>query len=157
MVVVLSSIQLFATLWTVPPTGSTVHGVSQVRILEWVAISSSRGSSWLRDWTHISCISCLAGRPFTTKLPGKPWLNEQMHVWWHKTTGYIYCSPWNHSGSYRCFWKKGKAHRRILLLFTKDSFNIHFMLMSCKFVETINTVDNFGPNLNILKKKMYVH
>ena len=36
--------------------GSSVHGISQARILEWVAISFSRGSLWLRDWTHISCI-----------------------------------------------------------------------------------------------------
>ena len=36
--------------------GSSVHGISQVIILEWVSISFSRGSFWLRDWTHISCI-----------------------------------------------------------------------------------------------------
>ena len=39
------------------PPGSSVHGVLQTRILEWVAISSSRGSSQSRDGTHISCIS----------------------------------------------------------------------------------------------------
>ena len=36
--------------------GSSVHGTLQARILEWVAISSSKGSSWPKDWTHISCI-----------------------------------------------------------------------------------------------------
>ena len=36
--------------------GSSVHGTFQVRILEWVTISSSRGSSLLRGWTHVSCI-----------------------------------------------------------------------------------------------------
>ena len=36
--------------------GSSVHGTSQARILEWVAISFSGGSSWPRDWTHVSCI-----------------------------------------------------------------------------------------------------
>ena len=35
--------------------GSSVHGISQARIPEWVAISFARGSSWLRDWTYISC------------------------------------------------------------------------------------------------------
>ena len=35
------------------------HGISQVRILEWVAISYSRGSSLLRDQTCISCILCI--------------------------------------------------------------------------------------------------
>ena len=47
------------------PPGSSVHGIFQARILEWVAISFSRGSSWPRDWAHISCVSCTAGRFFT--------------------------------------------------------------------------------------------
>ena len=34
--------------------GYSVHGISQVRMLEWVAISSSRGSSQFRDQTHVS-------------------------------------------------------------------------------------------------------
>ena len=47
---------LFCNLMNCSPPGSSVHGISQARILEWVAISFSRGSSWPRDWTHISCI-----------------------------------------------------------------------------------------------------
>ena len=38
--------------------GSSVHGIPQARILEWVAISSSRGSSRPRDQTRVSCVSC---------------------------------------------------------------------------------------------------
>ena len=38
------------------PPGSSVHGIIQARILEWVAISSCRRSSWPRDPTHLSCI-----------------------------------------------------------------------------------------------------
>ena len=37
------------------PPGSSVHGILQVRILEWVAIPSSRGSSQPRDRTQVSC------------------------------------------------------------------------------------------------------
>ena len=37
--------------------GSSVHGISQARTLEWVVISFSRGSSQPRDQTHVSCIS----------------------------------------------------------------------------------------------------
>ena len=37
---------------------SSVHGIFQARILGWVAISCSRGSSGSRDWTFISCFSC---------------------------------------------------------------------------------------------------
>ena len=38
------------------PPGFSIHGIFQARILEWVSISSSRGSSWPRDTTWISCI-----------------------------------------------------------------------------------------------------
>ena len=41
-------------LWTSPP-GSSVHGILQARILEWVATASSRGSSRPRDRTLVSC------------------------------------------------------------------------------------------------------
>ena len=44
------------------PPGSSVHGLLQARILEWVAIPNSRGSSWPREWTQVSCIT---GRFFT--------------------------------------------------------------------------------------------
>ena len=58
--------------------GSSVHGISQARILEWVAISFSRGSSWPRDrtcvfclarlilyqWPHILCNTCGLGSVF---------------------------------------------------------------------------------------------
>ena len=37
--------------------GSSVREILQVRILEWVAIFSSRGSSWPREWTWVSCIA----------------------------------------------------------------------------------------------------
>ena len=43
-------------------TGSSAHGILQARILEWVAISFSRGSSWSRNWT---CVSGIAGKFFT--------------------------------------------------------------------------------------------
>ena len=49
--------------------GSSVHGIFQERILEWVAISYSWGSSWPRDWTHSPD---LAGRFSTTEPSEKP-------------------------------------------------------------------------------------
>ena len=54
------------------PPGFLFHGISQARILERVAISTFRGSSQPRDWTHISCVSYIAGGFFTTEPPGKP-------------------------------------------------------------------------------------
>ena len=45
----------FVTPWTVA-CQSSVHGISQARILEWVAFSFSRGSSRPRDRTFVSCV-----------------------------------------------------------------------------------------------------
>ena len=44
------------------PPGSSVHGILQARILEWVAMPSSRGSSPPRDETCISYVSCISRR-----------------------------------------------------------------------------------------------
>ena len=57
----LSHLQLFCDY---SPPGSTVHGILQARILKWVAISSSRGLSRLRDETRVFCISCSGRRLF---------------------------------------------------------------------------------------------
>ena len=55
--------QLYPCLWDsmdcIPP-GSSVHGISQARILEWVAILFSKESSQPRDQTHVSCIAIWA-------------------------------------------------------------------------------------------------
>ena len=46
----------FATAMDWSPLGSSVHGITQARVQEWVSISFSRGSSQPRKQTHISCI-----------------------------------------------------------------------------------------------------
>ena len=65
------------------PPGSSVHGILQARILEWVAISFSRGSSRPRDQTQVSCI---AGRHFnlwpTRELTPNPKLSSYVFRWW---------------------------------------------------------------------------
>ena len=66
------SFQLCPTLWdpmdhSLP--GFSVHGILQVRILEWASMPSSRGSSWPRDQTHISYVSCTSRKVlFTTRV-----------------------------------------------------------------------------------------
>ena len=44
------------------PSGSSVLGSLQARILKWVPMPSSRRSSWIRDWTRISYVSCIGRR-----------------------------------------------------------------------------------------------
>ena len=55
------------------PPGSSIHGMLGVRILEWVAISFSRGSSWPRDQT---LVSGTAGRFFPV------WATREAQKWW---------------------------------------------------------------------------
>ena len=60
-------VKLLSRVWLCNPMdcslpGSSVHAIFQARVLEWVAISFSRGSSWPSDLTWVSCI---AGRCFT--------------------------------------------------------------------------------------------
>ena len=67
------------------PPGSSVHVISEARILERVAISFSRGSSRPRDWTSVSCGRWI----LTTALPGK--LREQVVSWSIKGNSLSYC------------------------------------------------------------------
>ena len=55
------------------PPGSSVHGILQARVLEWVAMPFSRGSSWPRDRTQVFC---LAGNFFTV------WATREAHSLW---------------------------------------------------------------------------
>ena len=52
------------------PPGSSVHGIRQARVLEWAAVSFSRGSSRPRDRTCTSYVPCIVGRCFT---PSATW------------------------------------------------------------------------------------
>ena len=56
--------------------GSSVHGIFQARIPEWVVISFSRGSSEIRDRTRVSCTG---GRFFTIRATGEdPYLRNRI-------------------------------------------------------------------------------
>ena len=73
--------------------GSSVHGIFQARVLEWVAISFSRVSSQPRDWTHISCI----GRGFLYHQHNQ---GSPISVWGHFKAVLAFCSV-NDAGALR--------------------------------------------------------
>ena len=67
---------------------SSTHGILQARILGWVAISFSRGSSQPRDWTQVSCI---AGRFFISWATRKAqWHHIKAHIPWKRL---VHLSP----------------------------------------------------------------
>ena len=73
---VCSVLWLYLTLWNPTdhsPPGSSVHGIFLVRILEWVTMPSSRGSSRPKNWT---CVSCTASGFVTAEPSGKPTIQK---------------------------------------------------------------------------------
>ena len=83
---------------------SSVHGILQARILKWVALPSSRGSSQPRDQTHVFYISCICRQvlyhwchlgstecPAFVKIPEKTWASFQRNLTWQ---GYTW-KHWN--------------------------------------------------------------
>ena len=82
--------------------GSSVHGILQARILEWVAMPSSRRSSQPRDQTCSSWDSCIASRFFTTEPPGKPkHLRDSVSsdsLWPHGWYTFRLLCPWDFPG-----------------------------------------------------------
>ena len=90
-----------------------VHGILQPRILQWIAVPFSRGSSWLRDQTWVSCI---AGRFFTIwatrEVPPSPLLKLKKEMIRYDITvvayslSYIWllCDSIDHSPPGSCPW-----------------------------------------------------
>ena len=65
------------------PPGSSVLGMPQARILEWVSMPSSRRCSWPRNRTRVSCVSRIAGGFSTAEPPTKPnQLQQEMKSLW---------------------------------------------------------------------------
>ena len=62
------------------PSGSSVHGILQARILEWVAIPFSRQSPWLRAQTLVSCIMVRFFNVWTTR--EAPYVRQSARQWW---------------------------------------------------------------------------
>ena len=68
-VLVTQSCLILCDLMECSQPGSSVHGILQARILEWLAIPFSRGSFWPRDWT---CVSGLQADSLPSEPPRKP-------------------------------------------------------------------------------------
>ena len=89
------------------PPGSSVNGILQARILEWISTPFSRGSSGPKDWTQVS----VAGRFFTL------WVTREAHVNCQKT----FCEN-SKAGSVICdIWKKREEPSRLISWLSKST------------------------------------
>ena len=86
-----SCVWLCATLWTVAPPGSSVHGILQARILVWVGMPFSKGSSQPRDRTHISQSPALAGGFFTTSPTWETPKCAYTQLFWVPYSFFVFC------------------------------------------------------------------
>ena len=128
------------------PPASSVHGNFQARVLEWVAISFSRGCSQPRDWTHVSHI---AGRHFSTWAPREALISPHarelyiFHIW---VLGQIYLSSKHFSHSLACLFL-------IILSFpifanTNSALSPHCMGTTTSHIHASDGVWYSGPNFS---------
>ena len=112
LVTVVVSVAKSCTILCIPMNcslpGSSVHGISQARILEWVATSFSKGSSQPRDQT---CVSCLSGGFFTVEPPQEaPLVIREMKI---KTTMIpLHINEHGYNKNMendKCWWRCGKT------------------------------------------------
>ena len=92
VVLVARSSQFFCNSRDCSPPGSSVHGISQARKLEQVAISFSRGSSRPRNWTHVFCIGRWILYHWVTWEAPKLTCRTLVITLWFRTTGF--CIIW---------------------------------------------------------------
>ena len=112
--------------------GSSVHGILQARIQEWVAISFTRGSSLPGDWTWVSC---LAGGFFTVwatrEVPvhqGSPWelqfKETRFSVLYHSSRVLSQLEPQLNTGAGLRYWD-GKYYQREKFKFRRTNWSLH--------------------------------
>ena len=112
----LSRVRLFATPWSLP--GSSIHGIFQARVLEWVAISFFRRSSRPRNWT---LVSCTVGRHFTV------WVTREVLI----------------KDSYPKYTKNSKFNRKIWTDTLRENVqmvNKHIKICSTSYVLQFSSV-----------------
>ena len=102
------------------PPGFSVHGILQARTLEWVAMPSSRGSSWPRNWTCISYAPCVGSQFFTTSATGKP----NGKLLYRIERGVLLTTSWN----------TGSDYPHLAQLLHQVSYHIVFIISSLSWM-----------------------
>ena len=123
----LNHVQLFATPWAVACQAPLSVGFSRQEYLEWVTISSSRGSSQPRDRIHISC-----WQPTLVLLPGKSHGQRIL-------AGY---SPWGRKES--DMTEQLSTPKRLLTL-EKDISNMKLLVIICKLTAVSPSLTPYSP------------
>ena len=144
---------------TCRPPRASLHGILQARILEWVAMSSSRGSSQPGDKTQVSCF---IGRFFTSLNYYKPQTNHEYTMTYIYITSYL-CQRcfWTHlSSTWACVKGRGGDIGPILQMRTCESgtINVLFKVIQMEVPNVIITHSTLelGPSLSSCFMKQHL-
>ena len=153
-VLVTQSCQILCDPTDCSPPGSSIHGVLQARILEWVSIPFCRGSFQPRDWTRIACI---AGRLYTIwatrEAPRRGHICSFLSWWWTRTHSHCTCHSFSpiiptHLLISTCFLHLMCVHfMRLSSVYQSGTFHIfsHTLLLT--------SLTTFSININIIFNK----
>ena len=109
---------------------SSTHGILQARILGWVAILFSRGSSWPRDWTWVSC---LVGGFFTSEPP------EKHKETWEKILVKCIITMINILNAYRVLTNQQRNRLRIWTFYVCAYIHVNIVVQSLSCVQLFVT------------------
>ena len=127
----LSCVQMFCNPMDCSPSGSSIHGISQARILEWVAIFFSRGSSEPRDW---ACVSYVLYCWATREAPGSMVVLSliSLESWLFSIVGVLVYIPTNYAQGFP-FFPHACWHSLFLVFFDNSHPNIHEVISHSDF------------------------
>ena len=128
----LSHVWLFVTPWTCGPPSSSIHGIFQARILEWVAISFSRRSSRPRDWTRVSSIVRRHFIVWATREATNVWDKYNFSVVW-TFFGIVFPYNWNENWSFPVLWPLLRFPN-LLAYWVQDFNSITFRILNISAV-----------------------
>ena len=114
------------------PPGSPVHRILQAKILEWVAISFSRGSSWPRNWTQVSCIADRFWTNWATR-EAFSFISYSYWILFPLFTKNFYSLQLGHINFYRAFYNSISQSQMLWSLEENRMFkNAHWLLVDEK-------------------------
>ena len=136
---------------------SSAHGIFQARVLEWVAISFSRGSSQPRDWTRVSHI---VGRRFTI-LATREEVSFTLHNWrrkwqptaailpgeFHRERSLMGYSPWGLKDSDMTKWLTHAYTHTIKFILMRTSLEVQWLRLCMPTAGGIGSIPGGGPKI----------
>ena len=123
--------------------GSSLHGILQARILDWVTIYFPKGSSWLRDQTCFSASPTLTIHSLLLSHPESSFMYTDIHAYSYRSTNHWWCT----------YTVVLQIHRRWIQIWSHDGTYYAFLDLGLLVFEYRHTPVNLGLCCNSLQNK----